>query len=182
MNIELKKIRYYPAISEETNAFVADLYIDSSYIGEAANDGKGGATYVMHNKPAVIKAAVGYFQSLPMKLIKNEQFGDIPIQPSLENEIDELVDKEINAREAAKFNKRMLKEQEDKIIVGIAGKEYMRYYRFRAPIAQMLTNPVQKKALMECIFNLKKDGKITDTHTVLNTNIPADIINEALTV
>lgn len=43
MNIELKNLRTYPRLSDETNAFNADVWIDGKKAGTAENDGKGGA-------------------------------------------------------------------------------------------------------------------------------------------
>ena len=43
MNIELRKFAWYPRLSEETNAFNADVYIDGVRSATASNDGHGGS-------------------------------------------------------------------------------------------------------------------------------------------
>lgn len=42
MKIELKKITYSARLSEETQAFAADVWIDGKRAGEVSNDGQGG--------------------------------------------------------------------------------------------------------------------------------------------
>lgn len=46
MNIELKNIKYFAAGSEETDCFVATIYIDGKKAGDARNDGHGGSTFI----------------------------------------------------------------------------------------------------------------------------------------
>lgn len=44
MKIELKNVQYYPRLSQETNAFTANLYINVVHAGLASNEGHGGPT------------------------------------------------------------------------------------------------------------------------------------------
>jgi hypothetical protein len=46
MKIELRKVAHYPRMSEETEAFNADLYIDGVKRATVQNDGKGGCNMV----------------------------------------------------------------------------------------------------------------------------------------
>lgn len=45
MKIELKNIKFSEALSEETNAFVADVYVNEQKVAYAKNDGHGGCTF-----------------------------------------------------------------------------------------------------------------------------------------
>ena len=45
MQIELKNIKFFEAMSEETNAFVADVYVNKVKVAYAKNDGHGGCTF-----------------------------------------------------------------------------------------------------------------------------------------
>ncbi|PYF74634.1 hypothetical protein [Pedobacter nutrimenti] len=47
MKIELKNIKYFDALSEETTLFNANLYIDGKKAGIVKNDGRGGSTFHM---------------------------------------------------------------------------------------------------------------------------------------
>lgn len=42
MKIELKGIKHFPSMSEETNCYQANLYVDSKNIGRVSNRGTGG--------------------------------------------------------------------------------------------------------------------------------------------
>ena len=44
MKIELKKLRVYKHLSEETTAFSADVYVNGKNVGTARNSGEGGET------------------------------------------------------------------------------------------------------------------------------------------
>lgn len=46
MNIEVKNYKRYPALSEETEAYSATVYIDGKRAGEARNDGHGGSARI----------------------------------------------------------------------------------------------------------------------------------------
>ena len=46
MDIQLKSIKFSEHLSEETNAFTANLYVDGKKIGYCRNDGRGGNTLV----------------------------------------------------------------------------------------------------------------------------------------
>jgi hypothetical protein len=63
MKIELKNVKHYPAMSEETPAFSATIYIDDKKAGEAKNDGRGGMTWIT---PFDTQARIAeYAKSLP---------------------------------------------------------------------------------------------------------------------
>lgn len=42
LGIELKKVKVYPAMSEETVAFSCEVYKDGKLLADVSNDGKGG--------------------------------------------------------------------------------------------------------------------------------------------
>jgi hypothetical protein len=42
MKIELRRIQHFERMSEETNCYAADLYVDGVKVGEVGNDGHGG--------------------------------------------------------------------------------------------------------------------------------------------
>lgn len=71
MKIELKKIQVFERMSEETNAFVADVFINGKKVGTAKNDGQGGETYLDflyrndESNNQLVKDAVEYLKTLP---------------------------------------------------------------------------------------------------------------------
>ena len=48
MKIEIKNIKHSPSLSEETNAFTADIYVNGVKAGSAMNRGHGGCTDYDH--------------------------------------------------------------------------------------------------------------------------------------
>ena len=88
MKIELKKISFYERMSEETNCFAADLYINGKKVGECKNDGQGGCTdyygSTLENNQ-LIREAENYFKTLPQVKAEGLNF---MYQPTLENAID----------------------------------------------------------------------------------------------
>lgn len=42
LSIELVNFEHYPRMSEETNAFVADIMVNGKVVGECKNEGRGG--------------------------------------------------------------------------------------------------------------------------------------------
>ena len=64
MNIELRKISFNARLSEETNAFVADIYLDGKKVGDARNSGHGGSTLI---SPRSLEIQLDeYAKTLPM--------------------------------------------------------------------------------------------------------------------
>jgi hypothetical protein len=87
--ISLKKVRFSEALSEETNAFTADVYLDGKKFGYAKNTGQGGCTDVHFypGKKELFEEAVAYTKTLPQ--IKPEGY-DFELDPTMENIVDEL--------------------------------------------------------------------------------------------
>lgn len=99
MNITLKRFQHYPRMSEETNAFNADIAYEGVTVGTAENDGHGGCTFVHLNDkgrsiPALVEAS-----RLPEG---NEA--------SLTDIVDNLVEKTIHSKWVDKQRKRVEKE------------------------------------------------------------------------
>jgi hypothetical protein len=131
MKIELKKISFNERMSEETNCFVADLYINGKKVGYAKNDGHGGCTDYRGNSKEdnqVIAEAEAYFKTLPK--VKSEEF-NFEYQPSLETAIDEEFEKYLKA----KADKKMQKLFATSIVVGKPNGNSYRYINFKQPLS-----------------------------------------------
>lgn len=161
MKIELKKISFNERMSEETNAFVADLYINGKKVGYVKNDGCGGCT-VMHGYSRedyqVIMDAEAYCKTLP-KVKEREN--------SLEHVIDQLFEDWIMAKLNAKAEKQKLKLMENAIIIGKPNAVDYIYFKQKRKLSDFPVNVLQPfidglKA-KHCI-----DGKV-----ILNTNLQA---------
>lgn len=179
MNIELRNIKIYEKLSEETIAFSANIYINGVNAGQADNTGHGGPTSYGYNSAKgkkLLDEAEAYCQTLPAEVLHDtpSKGKTVTIQMNLENYIDNLVSAHQQKKYLEKFHKRMNKDQQYAIIFGIADQQY-RKLKFPLPLTEMLKLPkgiaAIKKAIQEDIFPRLKDGE-----KILNTNLPEDFL------
>lgn len=108
--LSLKKFKFFPSLSEETNCFTADLYINGKLVGTTSNRGYGGNTDIHHANSeglTLISQADKYFKSLPPKRVDCswDDKGYFEMKSSLENEVDELVDNLIQEKDKKRIEK-----------------------------------------------------------------------------
>lgn len=108
--ITLKRFHHYPRMSEETNAFNADIVYEGVTVGTAENDGHGAGTLVHLNEkgrniPALVEA-----DRLPE--------GD---ENSLIDIVDSLVERQIHDKWVQKERKRTEKELATTVIFNRKG-------------------------------------------------------------
>ena len=160
MKIELKNIKYCEAMSEETNAFTANLYINGKKVGYCRNQGIGGCTDYdtnsLENRKIITKAEK-YCYSLPKIKWKSTEFNQ-----KLETVIDQLFEDWLKAKEQKQFEKRMLKA----VLVGSPdeNRSSYSYYNFRKPLSEIPT-----KLLQDAVNRIK--SKIKNGNVILNTNL-----------
>jgi len=115
MKIELKKVQIFNAMSEETTAFHAEIFVNGKNVGYAKNDGHGGSTDCRphYDKPELkelFKQAEQYCLSLPPIKFGAEHGGKaFEIKMDLENFVDELIEAEQKKKDAKKLEKKMEK-------------------------------------------------------------------------
>jgi len=100
MKIQLKKIYFSEQMSEETNAFTADLWINGKKIAYVKNDGHGGCTNYNTYDPSlrpILKEAENYCESLPSVKYNNH---DLPM--NLEFKLDLLLEDWLNLKDYKK--------------------------------------------------------------------------------
>lgn len=169
MKIELKKLKHYERLSEETNAFSADLYADGNFVATCRNDGRGGPIDFDNHGIGVDKSLLGlcetYCKSLPPVVFEygDNQKSELPM--NLELFVGDLVEESLRSKELLKFRKRMEKDFLKYICYGtetsyrsIGWKNYT--------IAQLIGTPVGNKMIQTRVDVLKEKGE-----TILNTNL-----------
>ena len=115
MKIELKKLKVYDKLSEETTAFTADVYINGKNVGTAENTGKGGETDLnfYHEKDSPLRKlcdeAEAWAKTLPDRVVN---FGSKPftIKVDLTLLVDEQVEEFLKKKDDAKRAKAGLKQ------------------------------------------------------------------------
>lgn len=171
--IELKQIKHFYELSEETNAFSAKLYVNGIHTADCSDTGKGGCIdiRVIRGKEALLEAAEIYAGSLPA--VKTE-FG-FELEMDLELFLGQLVEADIVEKE---FRKSLRKLEVDNIVFG-KSKTRLQYTWFTAKgnnkkisIAAMLSAPSARKVLSTRIKKLKEDG-----YLIFNTNIPRELFD-----
>lgn len=172
MKIELKNIKHFYALTDETNAFDAKLYVNDVLTAECSDTGKGGCIDIraIKGKEKLLKEAEEYTKSLPA--VKTEY--DFELEMDLELFIGQLVNADIEERE---FKKSVKKFEANNIVFG-KSKIKMQYTWFttkgnkKVSIATMLSTPSSRNMLANRVKKLKEEG-----NQIFNTNIPLDILN-----
>ena len=166
--VELKKISFNERMSQETNCFVADLYINGVKVGEANNEGHGGPTDYHSNSlenDKLIKEAEAYCKALPK--VKSEEL-KFEYDNSLENVIDELLEAHLKAKDEAK----RIKNYEKGICFGVPnGNSYQTVSWKGRTLAQ-----VDKISLQRAYDDIKAKY-IKGNVVILNTNLKALGVN-----
>lgn len=160
MKIQIKNIQFSEAMSEETNAFAASLYINGKKVGGCKNTGQGGCTDYWGDTPEdreIIKEAEDYFRSQPKK--HSERF-NFDYQPTLELAIGDCLDEWLQAKE----QKRMTRQMAKAVLVGIPDAPSYSLYKFKVPLKD-----IPQGHLQAAIFRIK--NKLKKGEVILNTNL-----------
>jgi hypothetical protein len=176
MEIKLKNIHVDFRLSEETNAFTADLFINGKNVGTAFNDGHGGMTNcrARDQKGAVlIREAEIWCEQLPAEVVKFDDGSTHNLSISLDYYLARIVDEHIAKKEQARLEKLM----GNSIIFGNPDGAEFKRIKFGQSIRDLLKTEAGYAALKSTILKkvlpaLGKWGKIQ------NTNIPQDIIEK----
>lgn len=149
-------------MSDETEAFTANLYINGKKVGYCKDEGHGGCIDYRGDDVkggAVITETEKYYKSLPK--VKIEGY-DFMFQPTLENKIGELLEEWLKAKEDKKFTTKMNKS----ILVGLPSKTRATYgeYKFKVALSSIPLDQLQ--ASVERI-----KGKLDKGEIILNTNL-----------
>ena len=112
MKVELRKFAWYSRLSEETNAFNSDIYIDGVRSISASNEGHGGGNELHDIVKGACDRLQKYARSLPPVPC---DFGDgEPLKMDLDLFVGQLVEAKINEqldkKELTKLKKSLTKE------------------------------------------------------------------------
>jgi hypothetical protein len=174
MKIELKQIKYYQRLSEETNCFTAYVYVDGIKCASAENRGVGGNTDVWPldiKYKEIVKNAEEFCKTLPPYV-----FSDGDTMPyTLESLVDELLEKHLNEKHKEKQAKKMEKLFNDAIVIG-NDKEYISF-KLKNPLSFYLENGkiLIFQLTIKNLINEKLKKYEAQNYRLLNTNIPKSI-------
>lgn len=112
MRIELKNVKYYPTMSEETNCFEATLYVNGKSYGRVVNHGQGAETEISREAYAVLGP---YAKTLPLK---TGDFGDgesFSYPQSSTSLVDDAFEEWHDKQEAKRIEKEAYKDYTTRI-------------------------------------------------------------------
>lgn len=162
MKIELKGVKFYEKMSEETNAFTADIYVDGKKCGFAKNDGRGGCTFVSPYGGKTMDLFTNsekWLTEQPEINIGTEE-SPFMVKSNMENMVDQLFEQWLKERDQKKLEKKM----ETSLIWGVPNGHSYTYVNFKVKLTQIPRNVLQNH-----INHYKKDFK--DGVVFLNTNL-----------
>lgn len=170
MKIEIKNVKYYEQMSEETTCFMADIFVNGKKVGYCKNDGHGGDTdvrgYAEHRE--LFKSAELYCESLPPAFVDE----NVTIKNSLSNVTDYLFDEWMKAKDKKKMEKDF-----EKGICHTSMNNELSYEMVRwmigykvVPLKDLLKNENCLELIKKFCQKLKEDGRI-----ILNTNLPFEV-------
>jgi hypothetical protein len=182
MNIELKNIKHFESLSEETNAFTASVYIEGKRVGTAKNTGHGGETDVYADNELgrdLINRAEAYFKSLPPKHYPGQDGSEgFSFQVRLPDHIDDLLTDHLVKKDMADIQKKINRDMEKGIVVGTPGGYSWYIQTFTSPLASVIAHQKGPEIIANSISkNIFKDLK--DGVKILNTNIPENVLKMA---
>jgi len=158
MKIELKSVQHYPRLSDETNAFNANLYIDGIKVAACENQGKGGPTSIWVTNKEKYKQYQDFIKSLPPR--KSEYFPGEEFPVTEEDYIDDLLYAFLNEKELKKLTKKSI------VYADTDTPDSYKLITYKNTIAQLMAHPEFREHLIKKVEELKKQGK-----HVFNTNI-----------
>ena len=172
--IELKSIKIYEGMSEETTCFQSDLFINGKKVGYCKNSGHGGNTdYHGFTKEdnVLLEEVNQWCKKNPIPIPQHDYQID-----DLEGRVDEIVHQELLRRDKKKFdnklNKRMLthllftKSKEGEEV-----KEYSELGWKGHTIESLLKHPKGPDTVKNVIKR-----EIGNGYRLLNTNIPENLL------
>lgn len=163
MKIELKNVKFSELMSEETNAFTADIFVNGKKAGYARNDGHGGCTdcHFYPEQKELFRQAEQYCLSLPpIQYPASHGMEAFEIRSDMENVVDQLFEEWLKAKDNKKLEKKM---ESNFLVKRTDGNIALTGWKNRT-LAQM---PLP--ALQMTYDNIKKQLKTGET--IMNTNL-----------
>jgi len=147
MKIELKNIKVNLAFSEETTMFKADVFVNGKKVAFAENDGHGGCTHYNrypdkdNSNLAILKQAEEFAKTLPSTICEIGSGKTFEINSTLENLIDTMINDFVNHKDKLKFEKKLNKAMETKIVWGKPNGDSFKSWGWKIPIKSVLLTP-----------------------------------------
>lgn len=138
MRYTLKNIKHLPSLSQETEAFTADIYVDGKKAGYAENHGQGGETNIQPS--ALHDQMSAYAATLPPTTAHGHTY-----QPTADSIVDDLLAAHLTAKEAKALERDFEKSLTTRIMVLAADGSVRMTKKLPAEQVQVaLTSPAHR--------------------------------------
>ncbi|WP_418420199.1 hypothetical protein [Alistipes indistinctus] len=167
----LKGIKHFPAGSEETECFVAVLYVNGKKLADCSNEGHGGSTNVRFYPETVrLGREIEAFLATQPK-IRPEGY-DFELDLDLEYIADDLLYKHLHAKEREK----LMRKADKSLVFQDKNKGYyhISWKNKQLTIATLLKMSTGRASIKSIIAAETAKGSI-----LLNENIPAELLPQA---
>ena len=162
MDVQLKNIKFAEHMSEETNAFTADVYYKGKKVGYTKNDGRGGCTfthpYSIELRP-LLNECEEYCKGLPPHKV-TFQGKEHTLNMDLELVVDTLFEDWLNEKEKKKVERKM----KNSLLWGVPKSSSYQQVKFKRPLSE-----IPKPLLQNYIDKYKTEFKEGEVY--LNTNL-----------
>lgn len=165
----LKGIKHFEAGSEETECFVATLYVNGNKLASCENDGHGASTHVLFfpEKQELGEEIKAFLKTQPK--IKPEGY-DFEFDLDLEYIVDELLSKHLQEKEHQKMMRRTLKA----LLFKDKGGYYEISWKNKSlTIDTLLKDPKGRESIGDIIARETGKGAV-----LINQNIPGDLCSQ----
>lgn len=168
MKIELKKIKVSEIMSEETTAFVAEIYVDGINAGYAKNDGHGGSTFyhAHEGKRKLIEKAEAYLAKQPKIKVEGLSF---ELDSNLETKIDMLLEDYLKDKDKKAFAKKIEKAMIKNIVWGVPNSTKVQSWGFKLPLKDMLL-VTNGRVAVQNLYN-KVKAQLQTGEEIFNKNL-----------
>jgi len=169
MKIELKNIKVFDELSQETTCFTADIFMDNMKIAFCKNNGDGGCTDIYrHPDSAVFHEFNVLIESRPDIIYPKCEYSDeFSVKSTVENWVDYEIYLHLEKKAIKKLNKDMLKG----ICYG-SKKQYNILSWKGYSIAELLDIDKGRNLIQDTVNNLKLKGA-----KILNNNLIGIILD-----
>lgn len=162
----LKNVKHFESGSEETECFVAALYVNGKKLADCDNDGHGGPTNVRFSLETgkLGKEIEDFLKKQPK--IKPDGY-DFELQLDLEYIVDDLLEKYLNA----KFIDKLRKKTATKLVFKQSETQYSHIGWGKHTIEEMLKTESGRKTIKATIARESAKG-----YKLINENIPEELL------
>jgi hypothetical protein len=110
MKVELKNVKHFAPMSEETECFTATIYIDGKRVGTTQNQGHGGPTDCDFDDPEIEAAFKAFCKTLPP--YKSELCPELPpLEMDPELYVGELLEAHLAEKDRKRVEKRIVRDK-----------------------------------------------------------------------